>query len=151
MSQKDKPPKESDDDECNGSGESGAHHAPQDYHYQLEMVREVLKRMIKLSCLSHDDLRAGTTSATFQIAIAILERTVELREKLRVAERQLQIAKKAKMKRNSEALQDQLSSWNRMCTELEELVTETVMGIFMNETLQGYSSSNSGRIYAYHD
>ena len=114
------------DDEANDTSQ-----APQGFRFQIETIREILKRMIELSCLTQDDLRAGTTIAVYELSVAILERTVELREKLGVAQRQLHVAKKSRMKRKAEALESQKEVWNRMCTELEELVTGTVTGMFM--------------------
>lgn len=128
------PPIANSDDESDDDDESKddlGQHVPQGYRFQLEMVREILRRMIEVSCLGQGDLRAGTVIAVYQMGIAILERTVELKDKLATAERQLKVAKKARMKVKSETLQAQVDSWSRMNTELESLVTETIMGLFM--------------------
>lgn len=129
--QRNKQNNEGDDDEDDNNEETQDSNPLQGFRFQIEMVREVLKRMIEFSCLGQDDLRAGTTLAVYQLAVAILERTVELRDKIRVAERQLSVAKKNRLKRKTQALESQTDAWNRMCTDLEELVTDTVMGIFM--------------------
>jgi hypothetical protein len=61
----------------------------------------------------------------------MLERTVELKTKLEVAERQLSVAKRSKSSRKAEALEQQVESWNSTVAELEENVNETIMGVFM--------------------
>ena len=103
----------------------------QGFRFQIEMIREILRRMIEMTCLVQVDLRLGSVISVYELAVAILERTVELREKLRVSQRQLNVARKNNMKRKAEALGAQNELWNRMCSELEELVSETVVGIFM--------------------
>ena len=99
--------------------------------FQVEMVRDIVSRMIDLVNVSVTDIRAAGTIAVYRLGISMLERTVELKAKLQVATRQLNAAKRSNQKRKIEALNTQIDSWKRTILDLEDTVNRMVMGVFM--------------------
>jgi cohesin complex subunit SA-1/2 len=106
--------------------------------FAVELARDLVARLIEMVGVGQPDIRAAATTAVYQLGTAMLERTVELNSKLQVATRQLSVAKRAKQARKAEALKLQVDSWKRTVAELEEIVKETIMGVFMNR----YRDSN---------
>ena len=106
--------------------------------FEAAFVRDVIHRVSELVSVGQPDIRAAATLATLQMGHAILERTVQLRHKLEVAQRQLEAAKKGRRKTiepgsKAESLQHVVESLKRACEELEELVLGPVTnGLFMH-------------------
>ena len=99
--------------------------------FQVELVRDIVTRLIYLFNVSVLDIRAASTTAIYQMGGAMLERTVELKAKLEVATRQLNAAKRSKQHRKKEALSVQIDSWKRNVLDLEEVVEQSVMAVFL--------------------
>ena len=107
--------------------------------FDVEIVRDIVTRITELVPVGQPDLRAGATMAVLQLARACLERTVELEQKIQVAERQYNAAAKSNMVRKLQAVQLNMEAWKRHKAELEELVEGPVMqGVFMHR----YRDSN---------
>lgn len=114
-----------DDDEETGGG------AQSSMRFQVEVARSLIDRLIEIAFLQQEDLRAAVVSALYSFATALLSKTEELREKLQTAQRQLQAAKRNKQKRKSEALKTQVDTGRRTIEDLEEIVKESILSIFM--------------------
>ena len=99
--------------------------------FQVELVRDILARLIYLFSVQVLDIRVASTTAVYQMGAAMLERTVELKAKLQVATRQLNAAKRSKQHRKKEALSVQIDSWKRTVLDLEEAVEQSVMAVFL--------------------
>jgi len=99
--------------------------------FQVELARDIISRLIDLVGVGQPDIRSAATIGVYRMAIAMLERTVELKNKLDVSIRQYNVAKRSKMSRKAEALKVQIDTWKRTVADLEEVVKETVMGVFM--------------------
>jgi cohesin complex subunit SA-1/2 len=95
--------------------------------FQIETSREVLLRVVEISGVGQPDIRAAACIAIYQLSTAMLERTLELKAKLQVANRQLAVAKRNKSTVKAKALKDQVSSWKRTIAELEAMVNDHVM------------------------
>lgn len=105
--------------------------------FQVESMRDLLDRVTELVLVGQPDLRAGATTAVWELAVACLERTVELGNKLAVAQRQYAASKKQPTK--AQALKQNMDSWKRHKAELEALVEESVIqGVFIRR----YRDSN---------
>jgi hypothetical protein len=122
--------------------------------FDAAFVRDVIHRVTELVAVGQPDIRAAATVAALQMGHAVLERTIQLRQKLSVAQRQFDAAigvgngggrrnskdggtKKSKatpvLGEKAESLRLSIDSLKRTCEELEELVTGPVMnGIFMH-------------------
>jgi cohesin complex subunit SA-1/2 len=98
--------------------------------FQVEWIRDILARLIELVGVGVPDIRFAFTTAIFQMGHAMLDHTAELRTKLETAGRQLSVAVRSKSTRKSEALEEQIDSWNRIVADLEEMVKDTVMAVF---------------------
>lgn len=130
---------ESDDDEPSSPAKSSS-------RFQVELARNILSRLVEIVAVGQPDIRAAATTAVYRLAVAMLEHTVELRNKLTVAERQLTVAKKHTNKKKSrggsggkaDALKGQVDMWKRVIADLEEMVKGTVIGVFMRR----YRDSN---------
>lgn len=120
----------SESDDENKEEETGTG-AQSSMRFQVEVARNVVTRLIEMAFLQQEDLRAAVVSALYSFATALLHKAVELREKFQTAQRQLSLAKRHKQKRKSEALKIQVDTGKRMIEDLEELVKESVMSIFM--------------------
>jgi cohesin complex subunit SA-1/2 len=140
------PPKVKDDDNDDSEKEDSDDDSEDDKvkppadnaRFQVELARDLVARLIEMVGVGQPDIRAAATTAVYQLGTAMLERTVELNAKLLTATRQLNVAKRAKQSRKAEAVQGQVDSWKRTVADLEEMVKDTVMGIFMNR----YRDSN---------
>lgn len=116
---------ESNDDEHDQNNLSSS-------RFQIELTRQILARAMELSGVGQPDIRCAAVLAAYNFSLAMLERTVELGDKVKVAERQLHAANRSHSKRKASALQDQISSWKRTVAELEDLVTSTIIpAVFM--------------------
>ena len=106
--------------------------------FQVEMVRELVARITELVLVGQPDMRAGATIAVLQLAIACIERTIELDKKLQVATRQYKAAGK-NQSRKLQTLQHSMDAWKRHKAELEEIVEGPVFqGVFIHR----YRDSN---------
>jgi cohesin complex subunit SA-1/2 len=136
-SSKGKDSDDSDDEDSDSDDKSTT--APADNsRFQVELARDLVARLIEMVGVGQPDIRAAATAAVYQLGTAMLERTVELNAKLLTATRQLNVAKRAKMARKAEALKLQVDSWKRTVADLEEIVKDTILGVFMNR----YRDSN---------
>lgn len=100
---------------------------------QMDVARDILHRVIEVTGVGQPDIRAAAIVAVYQLAIAMLERGMDLEEKLGTAERQLTVAQRAKSTRKAEALSKQIKSWNRAALELRENVESTVINAVFGE------------------
>jgi cohesin complex subunit SA-1/2 len=139
------PPKTKDDDDDSDNEDSDDEDSddkvkapPDNSRFQVELARDLVARLIEMVGVGQPDIRAAATTAVYQLGTAMLERTVELNAKLTVATRQLNVAKRGKQSRKAEALSGQVDSWKRTVADLEEMVKDTILGIFMNR----YRDSN---------
>lgn len=105
--------------------------------FQVEMVRDLVSRIAELVQVGQPDLRFGATVAIWELALACMERSVELEEKLQVATRQYKAS--AGQSRKLQALKQSMDSWRRHKAELEEIVqTAVFQGVFIHR----YRDSN---------
>ena len=129
--------KESTDTDNDASDNDHEQEAPNS-RFQVELTRDLVARLIEMVGVGQPDIRAAATTSVYQLGTAMLEQTNELATKLEIASRQLAVAKRAKMSRKADALKLQVDSWKRTIADLEEIVKDTVMGVFMNR----YRDSN---------
>jgi cohesin complex subunit SA-1/2 len=107
--------------------------------FQVEMVRELVARITELVLVGQPDLRAGATIAVLQLSVACMERTMELEQKLQVANRQYKAAGR-NQNRKLQTLQHSMDAWKRHKAELEEIVEGPgFQGVFIHR----YRDSNS--------
>jgi cohesin complex subunit SA-1/2 len=105
--------------------------------FQVEMVRDLVSRIAELVQVGQPDLRFGATVAIWELALACMERSVELEQKLQVATRQCKAS--AGQTRKLQALKQSMDSWKRHKAELEEIVqTAVFQGVFIHR----YRDSN---------
>lgn len=112
-----------DEDDNDGDAKSSP-------RFQVEVVRSLVTRLVEMAFLHQEDLRSAFVMALYSLATALLHKTVDLREKLQTAERQLQAAKRHKQRRKSEALKIQVDTGKRMIQDLEDIVKESVFAVF---------------------
>jgi cohesin complex subunit SA-1/2 len=107
---------------------------------QVDLVRDIMSRIIEmLGTVGQPDMRAAATVAIYQMGVAMLEHTNTLNAKVATAQRQLDVARKTKSTRKAQAVQHQMTNWQRVISDLEVMVKETVgMGVFMKR----YRDSN---------
>eukprot|EP00977_Amphora_coffeiformis_P014558 scaffold4097_cov166-Amphora_coffeaeformis.AAC.15 len=117
-----------EDDSDKEYDERGAQSSPR---FQVEVVRSIVTRLVEMAFLQQEDLRSAFVMALYSLATALLHKTVQLREKLETAERQFHAAKRHKQRRKSEALKIQVDTGKRMIQDLEDIVKESVIAIFM--------------------
>lgn len=95
--------------------------------FRVETTRDLVAHMAELLSLGVPDIRMGILTAVYQMSRAMLERTVELRNKVTTAERQLAVAKRSKQQRKEESLAEQIDSWKRTIDDCEKFVQEMVV------------------------
>lgn len=105
--------------------------------FQVELMRDLVARVTELVLVGQPDLRSGATGAIWELAMACMERTVELTAKLSTAQRQYASSKG--QSRKLQAVKQSMDSWKRHKAELEVLVEESIIqGIFIRR----YRDSN---------
>jgi cohesin complex subunit SA-1/2 len=96
--------------------------------FQVELVRDILSRLIEIMQVGLPDIRAAVCTAVYRLSVSVLEKTVELKQSMETAQRQLHVAMHSKSSRKADALQNQIESWKRTLADLEAIATETVVG-----------------------
>lgn len=107
--------------------------------YDTEATRNILSRISELVSVGQPDIRSATTTAALVMSQAILDKTVQIKDKIDTATRQLNSASD-KSKRSTmgtdkkvEALKIQVDSLTRTKADLEEIVEAMVIkGIFIH-------------------
>jgi cohesin complex subunit SA-1/2 len=107
--------------------------------FQIQVARDIVSRLVEMYAFSVPNIRAAVCIAVYRMGAALLEKTLELLAQLQTAERQNKVAKRSRSSRKSEALETQIASWKRMLAEIEGIVQDTVMGIFIKR----YRDSNA--------
>jgi len=119
---------------------NGTSHASASSSFDIECVRDLAQRMIELSSVGQPDLRAAACIGALQLALAACDGTLEFDTRLTTAQRQLKAAQATKSKTKAEALQHTVTSLERSCGDLEQVIQETVVpSVFMKR----YRDSNA--------
>jgi cohesin complex subunit SA-1/2 len=95
-----------------------------------EVVKTIMERLMNLAHVGVTDIRAAATLALYQMGLALVERSVDLDNKLTTARRQLEAA--SNQARKKAALTTQIESYEQEKELLEEMVQGIVISaVFM--------------------
>ena len=95
-----------------------------------EVIKTIMERLINLAHVGVTDIRAAATLALYQMGLALVERTVDLDNKLTTARRQLEAA--SNQARKKAALTSQVESYEQEKDLLNEAIQGTVISaVFM--------------------
>jgi hypothetical protein len=97
----------------------------------VETLEKVLTRLMELQAASVVDMRWAICLAVYAVGEAALESVQDLRQKVATADRQYKAAKRTKSDRKSGVLKDQLDDWQTKIVELNNIVKENVMVVFI--------------------
>lgn len=100
----------------------------------VEIANSLVARLTDLVYIGVPDIRAAVAIAIYQIALALLEGTVLFQNKLKMANRQLQSAKRVRASpasRKANALEQQVKQLEEAISSLEDLVKEDVINVFL--------------------
>jgi cohesin complex subunit SA-1/2 len=101
--------------------------------FQVEVVRDLILRLMELVSVGQPDLRYAATVAIWQLSSACVERTCQLYEKEQIITRQSKAIQKNSQMRKLQSLQENLTQWKRHKAELEEIVLGSVFqGVFIH-------------------
>ena len=122
--------------------------------FDTEVVRDILSRIVELVTVGQPDVRAAATAAVYSLALAILDKTTYLNEKLQLVTRQFAAAiggkgngkekgkgkgSKSSTSAKAESLRYQIDSLRRTKESLDEIVeTLVIKGVFIHR----YRDSN---------
>ena len=111
--------------------------------FDTEVVRDILSRIVELVTVGQPDVRAAATTAVYSLALAILDKTTYLSDKLQLVTRQFAAAIGGKNKNRSsakaESLRFQIDSLRRTKESLDEIVeAHVIKGVFIHR----YRDSN---------
>ena len=110
--------------------------------FDTELAKDLIHRVNDLVSVAQPDIRAAATIASMKMGLGLLNRTVELEEKLEKANRQFKAAhggRKGKLSSKAEALKHHIDSLKRVMADLEETVLGSVIqAVFMHR----YRDSN---------
>ena len=111
--------------------------------FDTEIIRVILSRIVELVTAGQPDVRAASTSAVLSLSLSILDETVYLNDKLKIAERQFEAAGASKggkeTSSKAKSLKYQIDSLKRTRANLEETVeTLVIKGVFIHR----YRDSN---------
>ena len=105
---------EDDDDDDNG-------------RFRVELVRQIVSRLIELVNVGVPDIRYAMTMALYQMGSALLQHTTTLQQKVGPVQRQYQVAQQNHQKKKASAMQNQIQLWKRTMTDCEEIVKELIV------------------------
>lgn len=91
-----------------------------------DVIKTILERLVNLAHVGVTDIRAAATLAIYQIGQALVERSVDLDNKLTTTQRQLEAA--SKQARKKAALESQIESYEQE----KDLLDETIQGIVIS-------------------
>jgi cohesin complex subunit SA-1/2 len=100
----------------------------------VDRTSSLMSRLIELVWVGVPDIRAAIAMAIYQIAIALLEGTVQFQSRLIVANRQLQSAKRVSASSGSRkvvALEQQVKYLDETVASLEEIIKNDIMSVFL--------------------
>jgi len=119
--------------------------------FDTEVVRDILSRIVELVTVGQPDVRAAATAAVYSLALAILDKTTYLNDKLQLVTRQFAAAiggkdkgkggkgSKSSTSAKAESLRYQIDSLRRTKESLDEIVeTHVIKGVFIHR----YRDSN---------
>lgn len=97
----------------------------------LETLREIMQHVMECSHVGVAEIRHAAAVAIYQMGLALVKHTAELRRKHLVAERQHKASIKSKQSRKAAALKDQMDGWNKTETEIKDFVESTIIAVFL--------------------
>lgn len=108
-----------------------------------EVIRTILERLVNLAHVGVTDIRAAATLAIYQMGFALVERTVDLDNKLTTARRQLEAS--SNQARKKAALTTQIEAYEQE----KDLLVETIQGIVISAVFMKRYKDISPQIRAF--
>ena len=95
--------------------------------FRVELVRQLVSRLIELVNVGVPDIRYAIGIAIYQMGSALLRYTTTLQQKVGPVQRQYQVAQQNRQKKKASAMQNQIQLWKRTMTDCEEIVKELIV------------------------
>jgi cohesin complex subunit SA-1/2 len=95
--------------------------------FRVDMVRQIVSRLIELVNVGVPDIRYAMSIAIYQMGLALLQYTTTLQQKVGPVQRQYHAAQQNHQKKKASAMQNQIQLWKRTMTDCEEIVKELIV------------------------